>query len=58
MKHKEYKIYRDTEGNLTIEGKHENVAFTVIAKTEDTAKEALRQLQQFEKREGLKVDKL
>ncbi len=58
MKQKEFKIYRNSEGNLTIEGKHENVAFTVTARTKEVAEEALRQLQQFEKREGLKVDKL
>ena len=58
MKQKEFKIYRDSEGNLTIEGKHENVAFTITAKSENTAKEALQQLQRFEEREGLKVDKL
>jgi hypothetical protein len=58
MKQKEFKIYRDSEGNLTIEGKHENVAFTVTAKSENAAKEALQQLQRFEEREGLKVDKL
>jgi len=58
MKQKEFKIYRNSEGNLTITGKHESVVFTVTAKSEELAKEALLQLQRFEQREGKKVDKL
>lgn len=53
---KDYNIYRDAEGKLTIEGSHDNVVFVVTAKTEQGAKEALKQLQRFESREGKKVD--
>lgn len=55
---KDYNIYRNAEGKLTIEGSHEDVVFVVTAKTEEGAKEALMQLQRFEFREGERIDKV
>jgi len=55
---KEYKIYRDNDGNLTLKGTYQNVAFTVTTYSIETAEEALAQLQRFEKREGARIDKV